>query len=93
MKFLSTGGGMAADQEELREEGEGGGVSSEEPGLGQPAKLKAGDAFKMGHKRFSMRKKRGFRLAGGGPEILTILLIKVNTHTYTHIHTRVISER
>lgn len=57
----------------------------EELGTGQSAELKAGDDFKMGRKRFAIRRKRGFGLAGGGTEMLTILPIKVNTHTHTPV--------
>ena len=61
-------------------------LSNMEPICPVDTELKAGDGFKKAcHKRYFIRKKKGgggFGLAGGGTiEILTILLMKVNTHT------------
>lgn len=41
-------------------------LSNMEPICPLDIELKAGEGFKMGHKRYFIRKKGGFGLAGGG---------------------------
>lgn len=50
---------MAADQEELRDDGGTGGFKREELGAGQSAELKAGDAFKKWGIRDTPEERKG----------------------------------